>query len=82
MSDTQILAMAVTFTTAFLAVLIGVLLNNSRLGDVKDAITQRMEVRIAELRMVIEKNHSETLMKFAGIEGRLTRIESERRIVH
>jgi hypothetical protein len=62
-------------------VLIGVLLNNSRLSDVKDAITQRIDARIAELRMVIEKYHSETLTKFAEMEGRLPRIESERRIV-
>ena len=36
---------------------------------------------IAELKVLIEKNHSETLMRFADIDNRLTRLEDERKVV-
>jgi len=81
-----------TIPTAFLAVLIGVLLNNGRLGDIRDLVNRRvddaknlLEAKIdrshAQLQFLIEKNHSELLVKLSEIDGRLSRIENERRIV-
>lgn len=88
MNNIQILTIAIALGTSFLAVLTGVLLNNTRLNDVKELL--RAEIRAAhaemraefgELRVVMEKNHSELLAKFADLDTRLTRIENERRIV-
>jgi hypothetical protein len=70
MTDTQILTVVIAMVVPFLAVFAGVLLNNSRLNDVRD--TLRAEMRA---------NQSELLAKFAELDGRLSRIEGERRIV-
>jgi ATP/maltotriose-dependent transcriptional regulator MalT len=40
-----------------------------------------MQAQSAELRLLIERNHSELMLKLADMDGRLTRIENERRIV-
>jgi len=98
-SNVQILTTALTVPTAFLAVLMGVLLNNGRLGDIRDLVNRRVEDtknlleakidkvdakidnRAGELRILMEKNHSELLMKFSEMESPLSRIENERRIV-
>lgn len=81
MTDIQILTIAIALGTSFLAVLVGVLLNNSRLNDVKELLTAKMAAGNADLRLVIERNHSELMLKLADIDGRLTKIENERRIV-
>lgn len=106
MTDIQILTIGIALSTSFLAVFIGVLLNNTRLGDLRVSVTQVLEAKtqmleakigesraqsskemadlrilMADLRVLIEKNHSETLFRLADVDGRLTRIESERRIV-
>jgi F0F1-type ATP synthase membrane subunit b/b' len=41
----------------------------------------RTATAIADLRLLIEKNHSEMMLKFMELDHRLSRIESERRIV-
>ena len=72
--------------------LTGVLLNNTRLNDVKELLAAKiaagdaelrsqMERNHADLRLLIEKNHSEMLLKLVDINNRLTKIENERRIV-
>ena len=88
MTNVQILTIVIALGTSFLAVLTGVLLNNTRLNDVKELL--RAEIRAAhaemradfgDLRILLEKNHSETLARFAELDSRLTRLENERRIV-
>jgi hypothetical protein len=117
MTDVQILTIAIAFAMSFLAVLVGVLLNNTRLGDLRASLTQMLDAKIgesraqfskdihvleakiaesrtqssieiaevrtlmADLRILIEKNHSEMLLKLSDMDGRLNRIESERRII-
>ena len=86
MSDAQVLAVAISLGISFLAVLIGVLLNNNRLNDVKEVVNAKVETRAAakdvyELRVLIEKNHSELLLKLSDIENRLSKFENERRVV-
>ena len=81
MSNVQVLTIAIALATSFLAVLTGVLLNNNRLNDVKELMGAKIDRSQAQLQLLIEKNHSEILLKFAEIDGRLTRIENERRIV-
>jgi hypothetical protein len=85
-SDAQVLAVAISLGISFLAVLIGVLLNNNRLNDVKEVVNAKVETRAAakdvyELRVLIEKNHSELLLKLSDIENRFSKFENERRVV-
>jgi len=92
MNNVQILTIVLAIPTTFIAVLIGVLLNNARLGDIRDLVNRRvedaknvLEAKIdrteSRLQVLIEKNHSETMLKFADLDNRLSRIEGERRIV-
>ena len=62
--------MFATVTVAFIAVLMGTLLNNARLNDVKEV-----------LRAEIQRNQSELLLKLSEIEHRLERLETERRVI-
>jgi len=77
-ANIQILTIVIALGTSFLAVPTGVLLNNTRLNDVKEAL--RAEVRathaemradFGELRVLMEKKHSETLARFAELDSRL-----------
>jgi len=45
------------------------------------ALRGEVQSQFAELRILIERNHSEMLAKLAEMDSRLTRIENERRIV-
>lgn len=97
-SNIQILTIAIALGTSFLAVLAGVLINNTRLGDLKESLrlsitesketlraeagTLRADLRTqhVELMALVERNHSEMMLKLSDIEGRLSHIENERRI--
>ena len=88
MTDVQIFTIALAISTSFLAVFLGVFLNYNRLNDVKELLAAKIEAsrarsstEVVELRVLIEKNHSEMIVRLSDIEGRLTRIENERRIV-
>lgn len=83
MSETQLLTVAFSTVPTMIVVLIGILINNSRLNDVKDSLngrindlkeTLRAEIRVVEANM--EKNHSEMLHRFGDLDGRMTRIEN------
>ena len=72
MNDAQILAIAITV----LAIFGGVLINNARLGDVKEALRAEMRAdkadimnMFAELRRLIETNHDTTLRMLADIDS-------------
>jgi hypothetical protein len=91
-TNVQVPTIAIALGTSFLAVLTGVLMNNTRLNDVKELLAAKIaagdaELRTqigqnhAELRLLIEKNHSEMLLKLVDIDNRLTKFENERRVV-
>jgi hypothetical protein len=63
MTETQLLTVALT--TVPTMILIGILINNARLTDVKEA-----------LRAEMDKNHSEILHRVGDLDTRLTRIEN------
>jgi hypothetical protein len=75
MSEAQLLNVALTTIPTMTVVLIGILLNNARLSDVKELL--RSEIRSVRdvLDAHIEKNQSEMLHRFADLDTRLTRIE-------
>lgn len=63
------------------AVLAGVLLNNKRLEDFKDLLKANIETRAAArdlygLRVLIEKNHSELLLKISDVDIRISRLRA------
>ena len=66
MNDTQFyISVAVTPATTFVIVMIGVLLNNARLSDLRDL-----------LRAEIAKGHSELLAKFAELDNRIDAVST------
>jgi len=92
MSEAQVITIAMSLGVSFIAVLTGVLLNNNRLNDVKQVLDTRIgdvkEVLRAEARadkteliLLMEKNHSEILPKLGEIDSRLSRLETERRVI-
>jgi hypothetical protein len=81
MTDVQILTLGIALAPSFVAVPIGVLFNNNRLNDIKELLAAKIDERNSKLELLIEKNHSEMLLKFTELDGRLARLEGERRIV-
>jgi hypothetical protein len=65
MSETQLLSVALTTVPTMIVILIGILLNNARLNDIKEV-----------LRAEMDKNHSEMLHRFGDLDTRLSRIET------
>ena len=65
MTDAQIATVVLSTIPTFVLVLVGLLLNNNRLNDVRDL-----------LRAEMSKNHSEMLHRFADLDTRLSRIET------
>ena len=72
MSDTQILTVVLAATPTFIIVLVGILLNNARLSDLRDLLRAEM----ATLRVEMAKNQSEMLARFGELDARLTRLEA------
>jgi len=67
MTDAQLVAVALATIPTFLAVLVGIFINNHRLNDVRDL-----------LRAEMSKNQSELLQKFAEMDGGIIRLEERR----
>ena len=65
MTETQLLSVALTTVPTMIVVLIGILINNARLNDVKET-----------LRAEMDKNHSEMIHSFGDLDTRLLRIEN------
>ena len=65
MRDIQLVTVALATVPTMLVVLVGLLVNNARLNDVRDL-----------LRAEIAKSHSELLMKFAELDGRIDALDS------
>ena len=92
MDNTQILTVGLTISVSFLAVLVGVLFNSTRLtdlrvytdgrlADVRETLRAEIRAGVSELKVLIEKNHSEMLARFADVDQRLIKLEAERRVV-
>jgi hypothetical protein len=75
MSEAQLINVALTTIPTMTVVLIGILLNNARLSDVKELLRSEIRSVLDVLDAHIEKNQSEMLHRFADLDTRLTRIE-------
>jgi hypothetical protein len=89
-NEAQAFNLALATIPTMVVVLIGILLNNARLTDVKEAIRAAIKVVEAQVKTVeaqvqaqgvslgtlIDKNHSEMLHRFGDLDTRLTRIEN------
>ena len=67
MTDAQLVTVALATIPTFLAVLVGIFINNHLLNDIRDL-----------LRAEMSKNQSELLQKFAEMDGRIIRLEEGR----
>jgi hypothetical protein len=54
---------------------------HASINETKDTLRAEMRAQTAELLRVIERNHSEVMLKLVDLYNRLTKIENERRIV-
>ena len=72
MTEVQMFTIALSTVPTMIVVLVGILISNVRLGDVRDLL--RAEMKTVEAH--IEKNHSEMLHRFAELDTRLSRIEN------
>jgi hypothetical protein len=72
MTEVQMFTIALSTVPTMVVVLVGILISNVRLGDVRDLL--RAEMKAVEAG--IEKNHSEMLHRFAELDTRLSRIEN------
>jgi hypothetical protein len=92
----QLIAMAIGPVATLIVVMLGVLFQNRhvdvrisdltrsmdlRFADSKETLRAEMRADFAELRAEMRAQHSDLLAKFADLDTRLARIESERRIV-
>ena len=79
MTETQyitlLVGLAITVGANVVAGLTALLINNNRLGDVKDALRAEIRASIAEVKASEAIHHSELLQKFAELDTRLSRIE-------
>jgi hypothetical protein len=66
MSDIQILTIAL----AIIVPLSLLIYSNSRVTDLKEVLRAEMPSQIADLRLLIERNHSEMMLKLAEMDGR------------
>jgi hypothetical protein len=87
MTDIQILTLALTAVVPFFGVVLGVLINNTRLtdvntrmNDVKEVLRAEIRAESAETREIIEKHHSEIMAKLIDMDNRISRLESQRLI--
>jgi hypothetical protein len=78
MSETQTLTAALATVPTFVVVLIGILLNNSRLSDLRSYIDVRfsaIDQRFSDLERVNEARTNLILGKIDDVDTRLTRLE-------
>ena len=85
MTDLRILTLSLTLAVTFIGVLTGVLINNNRLNDVKELLRAEIHAASAtsradnaELKVLIERQHSEMMMKLIEMENRIARLEAPR----
>ena len=86
MTEVQLFTIALSTVPTMVVVLVGILISNVRLGDVRDLMRAEMKVVEASVKAVeasvkaveasIEKNQSEMLHRFAELDTRLSRIEN------
>ncbi|MBI3682044.1 MAG: hypothetical protein HY235_16800 [Acidobacteria bacterium] len=72
----QVVTIALTTVPTMVTVLIGILINNHRLGDMNMSIHRRIDDVKDTLRAEMARNHSEMLMKFAELDQRVTSLET------
>ena len=78
MTDAQLVTVAVGLSISFLTVFLGVLINNSRLNDVKELLRAEIRAQAVERRELAGRHHSKMMAKFVDLDNRLFRLESQR----
>ncbi len=75
MDGQQILVLTVGPVSTLVIVMVGVLMNNSRLSTLETHLNTRMNDLRDLLRAEMAKNHSELLIKFAELDHRIDKLE-------
>ncbi|MCX6596786.1 MAG: hypothetical protein NTV70_10510 [Acidobacteria bacterium] len=75
MDGQQILVLTVGPVSTLVIVMVGVLMNNTRLSTLETHLNTRMNDLRDLLRAEMAKNHSELLIKFAELDHRIDKLE-------
>jgi len=76
MSEAQVLNLALTVIPMMTIVLVGILVNNVRISDLRDSVKSEISSLCDVLRAEMDKNHSEMLHRFADLDTRMSRLEN------
>jgi hypothetical protein len=76
-TNIQILTIVIALATSFLAVLTGVLLNNTRLNDVKEVLAAKAAAGDTDLRLQFERNRAELNAGVADLRVLIEKNHSE-----
>ncbi|MEO7143327.1 MAG: hypothetical protein ABI165_07455 [Bryobacteraceae bacterium] len=82
MNDTQILTVVLATVPTMATVLIGILINNSRMNDLRSDMNVRLgavEARLTNLENKFDTRFDLLLSKVVDLDNRLTRIEAQGR---
>lgn len=75
------ITIAISLAISFIAVFTGVLMNNNRLNDVKELLRAEIKASQAELTSLLVSRFGELDARLIHIEDRLSRLESDRRVI-
>jgi hypothetical protein len=75
------ITIAISLAISFIAVFTGVLMNNNRLNDVKELLHAEIKASQAELTSLLVSRFGELDARLIHIEDRLSRLESDRRVI-
>ena len=67
MNDSQIIALSITV----LAILGATLVNNARIGDIKEVLRAEVDARFAKLDLSLEKRFTALELRFSSIDQKL-----------
>lgn len=82
MTDTQILTVVLATVPTMIVVLVGILVNNARLSDLRQDFSGRLanvEARLTALEAKFDTRFDLLLSKVVDLDNRLTRIEAQGR---
>jgi hypothetical protein len=79
MNEMQLLAIALSTVPTMVVVLIGILINNARLGDLRTDVIARISDTRDVLRAEMARDHSELLIKFGELDHRMDGLETHLR---
>ena len=77
LSEIQVLTLVLATVPTMVVVLVGILVNNVRLTDLRESLRAEIKMTREVLEATMEKNHSEMLHRFGDLDTRIGRLETD-----